>query len=269
MMTDQQTSNRPTSGNTAMRVSGVTKYYRAGMAALAEVSFTVNTGECFALLGVNGAGKTTLIKCLLGLSRESQGELSILEQSTHRPWTRNQLAYLPERFAPPPWLTVNDYLKLAANLYAQDWKKAQKTGKLGELGMKAGTLDLPLRECSKGMIQKTGLTAALLSGRPLLVLDEPMSGLDPFSRTQVKQQLNALKAEQRTVVMCTHSLADVAEMADRLALLHEGQLRFIGTPAEWLAATATQSLEQAFLTSIGCVTPQPIPTPARLMKWRG
>ncbi|MEN9479888.1 MAG: hypothetical protein RLZZ298_1283 [Pseudomonadota bacterium] len=269
MMTDLQTSNRPTPGSTAMRVSGVTKYYRAGTAALSEVSFAVNAGECFALLGVNGAGKTTLIKCLLGLSRESRGELSILEQSTHRPWTRNHLAYLPERFAPPPWLTVNDYLKLAANLYAQDWQRPQIIEKLGQLGMKPGTLDLPLRECSKGMTQKTGLTAALLSGRPLLVLDEPMSGLDPFSRTQVKQQLNELKKEQRTVVMCTHSLADVQEMADRLALLHEGQLRFLGTPAEWLAATATQSLEQAFLSSIGCLSPSPIPTPARLLKERG
>ena len=78
-----------------------------------------------------------------------------------------------------------------------------------------------------------------------------------------------VKKEQRTVVMCTHSLADVQEMADRLALLHEGQLRFLGTPAEWLAATATQSLEQAFLSSIGCLNPPPISTPARLLKVRG
>lgn len=252
MIADHQPNHSPSPGHTALRVSDVTKYYRAGVAALSDVSFSVMAGECFALLGVNGAGKTTLIKCLLALSRESRGELSIFDQSTQLPWTRNHLAYLPERFAPPPWLTVGDYLKLAANLYAQDWKPAQITEMLGNLGMPAGTLNLPLGECSKGMIQKTGLTAVLLSGRPLLILDEPMSGLDPFSRNQVKQQLGALRAAQQTLVMCTHSLADVQEMADRLALLDAGQLRFLGTPHEWLLATGTQSLEQAFLSSIAC-----------------
>lgn len=117
-------------------------------------------------------------------------------------------------------------------------------------GAKPNALKLPFHECSKGMVQKTGLIGALLSGRDLLILDEPMSGLDPFSRSQVKGQLKALKSQERTLLMCTHSLTDVEEFADRLAVLHDGRLRFIGTPEAWLISTRTESLEDAFLASI-------------------
>lgn len=140
---------------------------------------------------------------------------------------------------------------MASRLYAQNWGKDQIVELMHELGMKPGALDLPFNKCSKGMIQKIGLIGALLSERDLLILDEPMSGLDPFSRAQVKKQLKALKTRERTLLMCTHSLSDVEEFADRLAVLHEGRLRFIGTPEEWLISTSTESLEDAFLASVG------------------
>ena len=167
------------------------------------------------------------------------------------PWARSKLAYVPERFLPPQWLTVRNYLKVASRLYAQSWRKNQIVELMLELGMKPSDLELPFNKCSKGMVQKIGLIGALLSGRDLLILDEPMSGLDPFSRSQVKRQLKALKPRERTLLMCTHSLSDVEEFADRLAILHEGRLRFIGTPEEWLKSTGADSLENAFLASIG------------------
>jgi ABC-2 type transport system ATP-binding protein len=121
---------------------------------------------------------------------------------------------------------------------------------LAELDLEEDILDRPMHECSKGMAQKIGLAAAFLARRPLLVLDEPMSGLDPLSRIRVRRQLHLQRSGGCAVLMSTHSLADVQDLADRVAILHAGSLRFIGTVDEWLALHGTGSMEAAYLAVV-------------------
>jgi ABC-2 type transport system ATP-binding protein len=236
----------------ALQAGEVHKNYGTAKAreALAGVSLEVHPGECLALLGMNGAGKTTLIKCLLDLAAPTSGTLSIFAQDHSRPLSRKQLAYVRERFSPPGWLHARDYFRLAAHLHGLAFPQPGLLGMLAELDLEEDILDRPLRECSKGMAQKIGLAAAFLAQRPLLVLDEPMSGLDPLSRIRVRRQLHLQRGDGCAVLMSTHSLADVDDLADRVALLHAGSLRFIGTLDEWLGRYGAGSMEEAYLAVV-------------------
>jgi ABC-2 type transport system ATP-binding protein len=236
----------------AVQAGQVHKSYGASrsQAALAGVSLEVHPGECLALLGMNGAGKTTLIKCLLDLAAPTSGTLTLFGQDHSRPLSRAQLAYVPERFSPPGWLHARDYFRLAAHLHGLTFPQPGLLGMLAELGLEESILDRPLRECSKGMAQKIGLAAAFLARRRLLVLDEPMSGLDPLSRIRVRNQLHLQRRAGCGVLMSTHSLADVEDLADRVAILHAGSLRFIGTVAEWLAQHGAGGMEEAYLAVV-------------------
>ena len=236
----------------ALQAGAVHKHYGStkGRTALAGVSLEVHPGECLALLGMNGAGKTTLIKCLLDLAAPTSGTLSIFGQDHNRPLSREQLAYVPERFSPPGWLHARDYFRLAAHLHGLAFPQPGLRGMLAELDLEEGILDRPMRECSKGMAQKVGLAAAFLARRRLLVLDEPMSGLDPLSRIRVRRQLHLQRADGCAVLMSTHSLADVEDLADRVAILHAGSLRFIGTVDEWLTRHGTSDMEEAYLSVV-------------------
>lgn len=236
----------------ALRAGEVHKHYGGvkARAALAGVSLEVHPGECLALLGMNGAGKTTLIKCLLDLAASTSGSLSIFGQDHNRPMAREQLAYVPERFSPPGWLHARDYFRLAARLHGLAFPQAGLPGMLAELDLEETILDRPLRECSKGMAQKIGLAAAFLARRRLLVLDEPMSGLDPFSRIRVREQLHLQRSAGCALLMSTHSLADVEDLADRVAILHAGHLCFIGSVDEWLTQHGHGGMEEAYLSVV-------------------
>jgi len=244
----------------ALQASEVHKHYgttKKARAALVNVSLQVHPGECLALLGMNGAGKTTLIKCLLDLAAPTSGTLSIFEQDHSRPLSREQLAYVPERFSPPGWLHARDYFRLAAQLHGLTFPQPGLLGMLAELDLEETILDRPMRECSKGMAQKIGLAAAFLARRRLLVLDEPMSGLDPLSRIRVREQLRLQRASGCAVLMSTHSLTDVQDLADRVAILHAGSLRFIGTIAEWLAQHGPGGMEEAYLSVVQAARQNP------------
>jgi ABC-2 type transport system ATP-binding protein len=248
----------------ALQAGEVHKRYGSSKsrAALAGVSLEVHPGECLALLGMNGAGKTTLIKCLLDLAAPSSGTLSLFGQDHSRPLSREQLAYVPERFSPPGWLHARDYFRLAARLHGLPFPQPGLPGMLAELDLEEDILDRPLRECSKGMAQKIGLAAAFLARRRLLVLDEPMSGLDPLSRIRVREQLRLQRGAGCAVLMSTHSLADVEDLADRVAILHAGSLRFIGTVDEWLSQHKTCDMEEAYLAVVEAAREAPVtPSP--------
>jgi ABC-2 type transport system ATP-binding protein len=236
----------------ALQAKSVEKVYvtRPDFKALNDVSVSVLAGECFALVGVNGAGKTTLIKSWLGLTPIVKGSLSIFDVPASQLEARRRMAYMPERFAPHGWLKTRDYIQLVLSLHNEPWDEALAIQTLQEIGLEASVLKLAMRECSKGMSQKIGLAAAFLSKRELLILDEPMSGLDPISRVQVKALIRRMKAQGRTVFMCTHALGDVGELADRLAVMHGGQIKFLGTVPEWLAQHNTDNLEQAYLATV-------------------
>ena len=218
---------------------------------LRELDFSLARGEAFALVGMNGAGKTTLLKCMLDLCTVDAGQITIFGLAHNAMHARKSLAFLPERFAPPYYLTGGDFIRYVLQLQTIPYRLSETEEMLAALDLDAGILSRPVRAFSKGMTQKLGLAACLLARRDLTVLDEPTGGLDPKARALLKQQLRGLKTEGRTLFLTSHALADVAEICDRMALLHQGRLRFVGTPAELCRQHATDDLEQAFLASIG------------------
>ena len=239
----------------ALRFSGVAKNYGRA-AALHDVSFEVASGEFFGLVGVNGAGKTTLLKCLLDLCDTDGGRIEIFGTSHRLTAARRRLAFLPERFNPPYYLTGEDFIRYVLAMQSTTYDPRAAELLLHALDLDLAALRLPVRAYSKGMTQKLGLAACFLSGKDLYVLDEPTSGLDPKARALLKLRLRELKQRARTVFFTSHALADVAEVCDRLAVMHAGSLRFAGTPAALCRQFATSDLEQAFLRCIEN-TPQP------------
>ena len=233
----------------ALRFAQVEKRY-AGVPVVSGFSLEVRRGEFFGLVGVNGAGKTTLIKCLLDFCDADDGAIEIFSVPHTTTAARARIAYLPERFNPPFYLTGRDFLQYMLGLHRTRYDAAEVARIFGALDLEPAALDRPARVYSKGMTQKLGLAACLLSGKDLYVLDEPTGGLDPKARALAKHELAALRRSGRTVFFTSHALADVAEMCDRLAVMHAGQLRFAGTPQELIRRTGAPDLERAFLDCI-------------------
>ncbi|MCU0868968.1 MAG: ABC transporter ATP-binding protein [Burkholderiales bacterium] len=238
----------------AVRVRGVTRRFDAFL-ALDRVDLDVPAGRVFGLVGVNGAGKTTLIRALLDASRPDGGDIAIFGESSRDPAARRHLAFLPERFQAPHHATGADFLALLARLHGRPWDRGGAEQLLAELDLDRAVLDRPVRTFSKGMTQKLGLAACLASQRPLLILDEPGSGLDPAARARLKAALRQRHAHGATVLMTSHALADVDEMCDTMAVLHAGRVRFVGPPAALRDVTGADTLEAAFLRLIA--TPAP------------
>lgn len=233
----------------AVRFAGVAKNYGHAQ-ALRDVTFEVAPGEFFGLVGVNGAGKTTLLKCLLDFCDVTGGNIDIFGTPHHLTAARKRLAFLPERFNPPYYLTGEDFIRYVLDMQSTPYDRGATEHMLAQFELDVTALNLPVREYSKGMTQKLGLAACLLSRKDLYILDEPASGLDPKAHALFKAQLNELKRQQRTMLFTSHALADVAEICDRVAVIHAGTLRFAGTPAALCAQYANGNLEQAFLRCI-------------------
>ncbi len=235
--------------SSAIRFSGLKKSY-AGVVVLRGLGMSVPAACTFGLVGVNGAGKTTLIKCLLDFCEFDAGAVDIFGVPSRETRSRSRLAFLPERFVPPYYLTGGDFLRYMATLYGREFRAAEAEKALTDLDLDPTALSKPVRTFSKGMTQKLGLAACLLSGRELLVLDEPTSGLDPKARALLKRQLENARAAGRSIFFTSHALADVDELCDEMAVLHNGELRFSGTPVALRERFAADSLEQAYLACI-------------------
>jgi ABC-2 type transport system ATP-binding protein len=233
----------------ALRFTDVVKNFGRAQ-ALRGVTFNVNRGEFFGLVGVNGAGKTTLLKCLLDFCNISGGAIDIFGTPHHLTAARRRLAFLPERFNPPYYLTGEDFIRYVLEMQSTPYDRAATERMLHAFDLDLAALKMPVRAYSKGMTQKLGLAACLLARKDLYILDEPASGLDPKAHALLKARLNELKREERTVFFTSHALADVAEICDRVAVIHAGRLRFAGTPAQLCARHAGGNLEQAFLHCI-------------------
>ena len=211
---------------------------------------SIGGGEFFGLVGVNGAGKTSSIKALLDLTEIRNGDIRIFGVSSRKTESRERLAYLPERFMPPYYLRGRDFLDFFARLRRTRFRPEAVRSTCEALDLEPAALDKLVRIYSKGMAQKLGLVACLLSAKDLNVLDEPMSGLDPKARLLVKREMRRLKSEGRCVFFSTHMLSDVEELCDRMGILHDGRLRFVGTPEECLERFRAASLEDAYLNCI-------------------
>jgi ABC-2 type transport system ATP-binding protein len=233
----------------AVRIDALAKRYGT-FTALDEVSVSVSRGEAFGLVGANGAGKTTLIRCLLDVAAFDKGAIEIFGVSARQPAARARLAYLPERFMPPHYLSGAEFLRTLAALAGSPYDAARADRLVEELELEKSALARPVRALSKGMTQKLGLAGCFLLERDLYVLDEPMSGLDPAARVAVKSALARLSAEGRTLFFTSHVLADVDELCSSIAVLERARLRFRGSPRALRSRYAETNLERAFMKCI-------------------
>lgn len=236
-------------GSPAVRLMRVCKR-RPGGTGLIDLSLSVPRGEIFAVAGLNGAGKSTLLKCILDLGVIDGGSIELFGLPHRHARSRAQVAFLPEKFMPLYYLRGRDLLRYVLALHGKIYREAEAKQMCEELDLDPEALGREARELSKGMNQKLGLIACFLSDKPLLLLDEPASGLDARARAGLKKRLRALHEAGRTVVFSSHHLGDVAELADRVGIIHRGRLRFAGTPAALYARHDGGSVEQAFLACI-------------------
>ena len=233
----------------ALDIQQLAKNY-GKLPVLQPLSLAVQRGECFGLVGKNGAGKTTLIKCVLNFCDINGGAIRIFDIPHNENRARSPLAYLPENFLPPHALTGRDFLKYMLALRELPYVEDQAQALCVALDLDPQALGRQARGYSKGMTQKLGLAACFLSQAELFILDEPMSGLDPKARALLKRQLALLKQAGKTVFFSSHVLADVEEICDRMAILHDGKMAYIGTTADCRAQYHGATLEQAYLAAI-------------------
>ena len=227
-----------------VRAEALSKTYRVGffarrVRAVEDLSFEVRAGEIFGLLGPNGAGKTTTLKMLLGFVKPTSGHAFIAGRRAGTVASRQQLGYLPENPALYEFLRGDEYLIFAGRLCGLSRADARKrTAELLERVGLAGRADRPIRKFSKGMVQRLALAQALVGDPRIAILDEPMSGLDPIGRKDVRDLILQLRDEGRTVLFSTHILSDVEAICDRVGILVEGRLTDCGALADLVAPGA-------------------------------
>ncbi len=217
---------------------------------LSNLDLIVEPGITLGLVGTNGAGKTTLIKCMLDFCHLDNGKISIFGVPHTQVIARSQLVYLPEHFQAPGYQTGERFLRLMLQLHNQSYERTAALKLFNRLGLEPKALAQRIRTYSKGMAQKLGLVLCLLADRPLMVLDEPMSGLDPRSRIQFKELMSEQKQSGKTLFFSTHMLNDVESLCDQIAILHDGQIHFVGTPEHCCKTYHADSLEAAYMNCI-------------------
>ena len=176
----------------------------AGKPAISNISLDIKSGETFGLMGLNGAGKTTLIKCILGLRSPDQGEINVHGFARTSRQSKEKIAFLPEKFEPPWFLTGMEFLKFSLSLYKQSFNETDVIEAAEALALDPEALRRRVNTYSKGMRQKLGLLATILTQCPVFILDEPMSGLDPLARALVKKMINKMKSQDRTIFLSSH-----------------------------------------------------------------
>jgi ABC-2 type transport system ATP-binding protein len=220
-----------------LSVENLTKEYRTDfrrtrVRAVVGASFEVHKGEIFGFVGPNGAGKTTTIRTLMGLIRPTSGKCTIFGQPAGTRPARARIGFLPEAPYFYDYLTPRELLDLTGRLFgtASAERKARATRLIERVGL-AEAADRPLRKFSKGMLQRAGLAQALMNDPELVVLDEPMSGLDPLGRKEVRDLIVELREQGKTVFFSTHILPDVEAVCDRVAIIAHGKVEHVGPVA--------------------------------------
>ncbi|HEX8474932.1 MAG TPA: ABC transporter ATP-binding protein [Pyrinomonadaceae bacterium] len=217
-------------------IENLTKDYEVGfwrkrkVRALDGLSLTVEEGEIFGFLGANGAGKTTTLKLLMRLMYPTGGRASILGRDIDDIRMHARIGYLPEHPYFYDYLTAREFLEYCAELfgYGRRERRARAARLLERVHLDEKSWDKQLRKFSKGMLQRVGLAQALVNDPSVVFLDEPMSGLDPVGRREVRDLIASLRSDGTTVFFCSHILADIEVLCDRAAVLQRGRLAHIG-----------------------------------------
>ena len=242
----------------AITIEGLSKYYHNGYArgkkVLDNLTLTVDQGEVLGLLGPNGAGKTTTFKLLTGLIFPTSGNISIFNREITDPSVRKLIGFLPENPQFHRYLTAEELLTYYGELFSLSKNEIKE--KINYV-LKLVDLDdarhLLLNKFSKGMIQRIGIAQLLLNDPELLILDEPLSGLDPMGRKVVSEMLLTMKKKGKTIIFSSHILSDVESICDRVAILVRGTLVTVDTVANLLHAfsdSPVSSLEEAFMERV-------------------
>ena len=223
--------------------------------AVCGLSLRVGQGEVFGFLGPNGAGKTSTMNVLLGFVPPTSGSASIFGVDVREPIARQRIGYLPELTYYYKFLTAEELLRFYAGIFqipkAETERRIDAVLKLVELDH---ARKRQIKTYSKGMQQRAGLAQALINNPDLLILDEPTSGLDPIGRMKVREIIHRLKGEGKTVFFSSHELGEVETVCDRVAILHQGELKAEGRVGDLLKEHAA-NLEQIFLKLVGHPTP--------------
>jgi len=230
-----------------IQVSDLRKEFRQGLLrkrveAVKRVSFQVNQGDIFGFLGPNGAGKTTTIKMLTGLISPTSGSAQLFGKNIPSPEAMAHIGFLPENPYVYPYLTPREFVEMCGRLSGVSRKSiADRTRQVLDLVGILYAADRPVRRLSKGMLQRTGLAAALVADPELLILDEPMSGLDPVGRKEVRDLILGERAAGRTIFFSTHILTDVETMCDQVTILRKGEVVVSGRLSELLRGSAQRT----------------------------
>jgi ABC-2 type transport system ATP-binding protein len=218
--------------------------------ALRPLRLTIEEGEVFGFLGPNGAGKTTTLKLLMGLVFPTAGSARILGMAIDDPRVKSQIGFLPEQPYFYDHLSARELLNYYGQLSGVPAKErsARVEQILAQVGL-TGSANLQLRKFSKGMLQRVGLGQAILHNPKLVFLDEPMSGLDPMGRREVRELIQQLRSEGKTVFFSTHILSDAEALCDRVGIIYQGELRGVGRVAE-LTSQAQGKIEIILYASV-------------------
>ena len=223
----------------AIEILGLEKTYRVGFwrkrpkCALRPLNLTVEEGEIFGFLGPNGAGKTTTLKLLMGLIFPTAGSARILGREWTDPEIKAQIGFLPEQPYFYDYLTAHELLEYYGQLSGVPTRDRKRRAEevLAQVGLR-DVHGVQLRKFSKGMLQRVGIGQAILHDPKLVFFDEPMSGLDPMGRREVRDLMEQLKHAGKTVFFSTHILSDAEALCDRVAIIHRGELRGVGAVEE-------------------------------------
>lgn len=219
----------------AISLKEIYKTYKKGLRqrilAVKNLSFAVEQGEIFGFVGPNGAGKSTTIKILMGLIFADRGEARLFDLPCSHPKARAKVGFVPEQPALYDHLTGAEFLHFAGELYGLSKKNfmEQALKLLEKVGLKEA-MNLKLRHYSKGMQQRLVIAQALIANPELIIMDEPLSGLDPIGRMEIMDLIKSLKEEGKTIFFSSHILHDVETVCDRVALIVRGELKFLGKP---------------------------------------
>ena len=245
-----------------IEIENLTKDYEVGfwrkrqVRALDGLSLTVMQGEIFGFLGANGAGKTTTLKLLMRLIFPTAGNARILGHDIAEVAMHQRIGYLPENPYFYDYLTAREFLEYCAELfgYPRQERKQQAELLLRRVRLDEKSWNTQLRKFSKGMLQRVGLAQAVINDPEVVFLDEPMSGLDPIGRREVRDLIATLRQEGKTVFMCSHILSDIEVLCDRVAILKHGKLAHVGHLDELRRRAGDSNLVEVIATATDAET---------------